>query len=108
MVQDTLVDVSSNVALPRLLFDPVNQRLYWVAGHTLAYNQFPSYQRTGLDNAFASRDYWSVDVSGDGEKILVTRLDRVMTTDDCHQDIYFNAYIMDKDGGEVYKLDIPF
>jgi WD40 repeat protein len=89
------------------IFDMVNQRLYWITNNILAYNQFPSNQRTEFDNALSSRDYLSVDVSGDGETVAFTRVDRVMI-DDCHQDVYIRAYVISKDGGQVYRLNIPF
>jgi hypothetical protein len=89
------------------VYDQINQRIYWIAMNKLAYNQFPSNQRTEFDNALSSRDYSSVDVSGDGKRVVFTRVDRVVI-DDCHEDLYLGAYIVGKDGGQVSRLNIPF
>jgi hypothetical protein len=80
--------------------------IVWCAIKVIGKTDMNTGQTTYLKSGFSNRRYWFLDVSRDNSHLLFARQDRYQI-DECNYDSEYRIFIMDTNGENERKINIP-
>jgi len=87
--------------------DWINEnKILWLATWLIGATDIHSHEVTEIDQGYENRLYHNLAVSSDGELIVVEQEDQFQISD-CDIEVEYNLYIMNADGSEKRRINVP-